>query len=533
MAIDLDFENLSADEVEQSQVRLGAQIEEEVPGVKANKGVLHDLVIGMMGMILAGLEKAAGVQLRSASLAAVIEDPEAADPATVDALASNYNLSRSAAIQAEGTVRVVVTSPLPINLPTNIGFTSVGRRYATQTSYAIRPPGSALITTTDRALTSIGQGRYVFTVDVLADDAGISPVKANDVLTPDATIANFVSAFADSDFSGGRSAESNAEILAKIPIAMAGKAAAGANGIANLIMSEFPDVLAVSVIGYGDEEMRRHHALFPGGSGSRYDIYVKTALLPIVTAVTRTATLMTNAGDSGVWQCGLGKDLAPGWYDVLSVLPADQDPATNVGVEPTTEVRAADATGDGFVPDLLTGEEAAYTPFQTASITFPDVIGTIGATADYVVRLRHMPLLRDVQDFVGGGGVRPKGSDIVVRAPVPCDVSIDMLITAPVGSSVDTGVIGQAVADWVNRLGFVGRLPATAIASSIADRLPAGAMVSRTWVYGTIRQPDQTIVSAGGPHELIVPNTPEYGVTTNTVSFLADPVDINVVVQNA
>ena len=188
-------------------------------------------------------------------------------------------------------------------------------------------------------------------------------------------------------------------------------------------------------------------------------------------------------------------------------------------------------SGSGFRPDLISGTEAAYTPFQTAALRFSGTTGAIGETADYIVTLRRMPIIKDISDYVTGNEVRARGSDILVKAATPCDTEVNILITATNGAVVDTESLKVSVANWINYQGFTGRLPATAIAAAITPELPTGTIISRVWVRGTIRCEDGSRVTAGGPHELLVPYAPEIGVTSRTVCFFADPVDITISVQ--
>ena len=140
-----------------------------------------------------------------------------------------------------------------------------------------------------------------------------------------------------------------------------------------------------------------------------------------------------------------------------------------------------------------------------------------------------MPLLADIQTLVGGRAYRSAAGDILVKAPIPCFLSLSFTIQLKQGQATpDTGEIKTQLARTVNRYGFTGRLPASLLSDVIHNHLEDVAAVSSVDMFGRIRRPDLTYKYIRDTETLIVPDEPENMLSGRTVAFLLDPNDIAV-----
>jgi hypothetical protein len=537
--MDLQIDDLLAldqDLVDQVQQEAIQEIQEAFPEVDLGRGVLQGVVIHLFSVLMAALETRYIRAGRSASLLAIGEDPTLADDATVDKVLSNYRIARQPGEAAAGQMTVVVDSLIPVTVPAGAVFSAGGVRFAPQAAYAARTSAASVVSDTDRVLGPLGDGTYSFTIPVRALDVGSrGALRRAARMEPETRLPHFVAAYADGDFSGGWDAESNADLLRRLQEGIATKAWSNRASIDAMIRAEpaFARILHTSIVGFGDPEMvRDQHTIFPVSLGGRCDIYARTAQLPLSTTFPMECTLVGKTADGGVWQFSLGRDDLPGFYMIDRVAPPDASPADS-GYRVVSDVRGFDATGPGWMPDVESAIEAAYSPLQTGTFQFLDTDGGEAGLTEYVglrtysVSVLHMPQLGDLQAFVGGRPARGPGGDVLVKAPVPCFLSVAFSVRKRATvAAPDTGPMRDAIVDFVNTLGFIGQLHASGIAGVVRDHLPAGAAMSAVDMFGRIRRPDGAWRNVRSTEVLAVPSEPEVMSTGRTVVFILAPEDV-------
>lgn len=536
-----DLATLDPDEVQQAIDYVAARVGEYTPGVATRRGVVREIVIHLAGVFGAAAARVIEDRVeKAASLKKITEDPAGADPELVDRVLSNFRVARRPGGAAAGPVAVVVSRLAPVTVPKGLRFVSAGQGFAAASAFAARTTAAAVVTPTDRPLRPTGDGEYVFTVDVAAEAAGAAgQLRRGAVLAPQTPIPGFVRAYAEADFTGGADADSNADLLARLEGGLADRSASNRVTIDSMVRSApgFERVLATSTVGFGDAEQRRYHSLLPVAFGGRIDVYARTQALPQTRVLTKTATLVEATAAGGVWQFALGRDDAPGFYEVRQVVAAGQDPGGQAGYEVTAVARGVDLTADGtgLTPDVETAEEAAFTRFQTAVVRFLDTeTDTAGlavgeARKDYDVAVAAMPLVAELQAFLADRGRRPGAADVLAKAPVPCFLSVNFTVVKAAGQAdPDLGAIRTDLAAYVNGLGFAGRLSAGALAAAAHARLLPGQTLTAIDMFGRIVRPDGQTRYVRSDEALLIPDWPDKMVTPRTAVFLLDPASVAV-----
>jgi hypothetical protein len=338
-------------------------------------------------------------------------------------------------------------------------------------------------------------------------------------------------AFADGVY-GGADAETNAQLLARLLAGAAVRSYGSRSSIEGLLRNSFPSVVAVSSIGAGDaEQLRDRHGLFPISVGGKVDVYARTGAIYRRQVLAVTATLISKVGSTGTWQFGLGRDDAPGFYEVEKVLlPAAAVDSTGFPV--SSDVRGVDLT-PGYAPDLISGLEGTYSPFQTAVIQFADTVTnaaplSISDTAEYQAVVRVMPDLREAQDLLSDREHLPVGGDVVVRGPVPCFVQAGFnLVLATSAATPDLAAVREACAAAVNATGFSDKLPSSVVSQAAQSVVPA-AQIGAASLSGRLRPADGSTVLVSGTDALTVTADPAKLVGSGTVCFFLDPDDVTV-----
>ena len=539
MATTPDLSTLDPTLVAAIQAELTARLQETFPTLDYRRGVLHDRVLYLASVLSAADRTVLATVNNSKSLLDIQTNPATADPTMVDAVLSNFKVTRLVGAPATGTVTLVVTALAPLTIPAGTQFTAGTMTFATAGAIAVRTSPTQVTATTDQVLTPLASGNYTFTIPVAATANGAAGmIRRGTALVPAQPPANFYAAYAATDFTGGVDTETNAQLIARMQAGIAAPIWSNRANILAMLTSQpaFSGLVALSAIGAGDPELgRSFRGPLPVAHAGYCDLYARTAFLPSRIPLTKTATLVGSNAQGGIWQFSLGRDEAPGFYEITQIAAAGSTPDTP-GYQVLSDVRGFDRSGDPYAPDVITGTEAAYSRYQTATIQFLDTTTPIGTLAmgsaqqTYTVVAEAMPQVADLQTFLNSRAVRTPGFNLAVKGAVPCFLRVGLTIYARPGSTVDTVGIANQLAATVNATGFTGWVFSSTLNDAIASFLPTGAACGSYDLFGRLRRPDGSTIYLRNPVSIQIPNTPTLGVTPRTAVFILDPADVSVTV---
>ena len=147
-----------------------------------------------------------------------------------------------------------------------------------------------------------------------------------------------------------------------------------------------------------------------------------------------------------------------------------------------------------------------------------------------------MPMIAELNDFLTTRDNRPRGTDILVKAAVPCFTKIEFQIRTETNESftaAEITAIKQSVVTAVFTVGFSGQLNASIIDSAVHKYLSGRQAVSKIDMFGRIRRPDGSTTYVRDPSTLTIPNDPARLVTGRTTAFLVGVDDVSVSVVAA
>lgn len=529
------LDNLTPAEVAQQKDKVRADIQAENPTLYLKRGLFADLLIHYQGVLAAQRQRNIQDYLNARSLQAITENPALADNDIVDDILSNFRVTRKPGSKATGSVVVVVSSSVTVTIAQGAIFESNGTRFVTPTVYTASVDAVANAGSGARTLMTTADGKWAFTITLEAESEGPATIRKDTLVLPLVTPPNYVTSYAAEDFVSGVAAQTNDELLSLLQTGPAAKAPSNRTNMQAMLLAvdEFARVGAMSIVGLGDQEMLRDkHWIMPISGGGRADWYVRTQETLQHTALTKTATLVEKDTDNrGIWQVSLGRDDAPGFYEAANIRPAGVTEATG-GYDITLDERSNDLSGDGFIPDIATIAEGAYTRFQAAVIRFKDSDKavanlTVGDTADYDLEVRYLPLIGAIQDFVSERDVRSYGADVLVKAPVPCFVQVSCVIYRRAGDAdPDVAAIKDAICAEINNTPFVGQIYASRLYDIIHGYLRNNQTVSALDLFGRLRYPDGQISYLRDSEKLVVPDDATKMVSFRTVQFFVGPEDI-------
>lgn len=515
------------------------RVTEDNPQIDVRRGVFAELLCYYHAVL--DTQRRANIQdyENGRSLAAIQADPILADPSLVDDVLSNFGLDRKAGRNAAGEVTVIMLTDTTVTIGEGAVWEARGRSYVTTQAFTAKAEEGQINSDGDRLFTETVDGKFAFTIEVIAAEVGTDYNVTKDTLVvPLVVPQGYVTSFAAGDFTEGLAEETNDELLVRLQEGIAAKTLSNRVNMAATLrtIEEFSRVTAMSIVGYGDGELvRAWHSILPIALSGRCDWYIRTQETVLKTNLNKTATLLTiNNDTTGVWQISVTRDDAPGFYEFTEVRPLDVDPSQG-GYTITEDNRGFDLTGDGFRPDIINAVEAAYTAFSTSVIYFTDTTDhtslTVGDTREYQLTAACMPLIAEIQEHVSSRDVRPYGGDCLVKAPVPVFLQLHFTINKRTGQAdPDLDAIKAALSESINTIGFVGTLWASQIQDVIHNYLTNGQTVSAIDMHGRIRYPDGSITYLRDSELLEIPDDAGNMVTAQTAQFYTDAESIEIAV---
>ena len=560
------LKQLNPEKVQAMVATLSQLMAERHPEVELTRGVFHDLVLYFDGLLNAAIQENIDRVLQSQSLLRITQNPDLADTDIVDQVLSNFNVARDNGSPAVGYVTVVFNSDIRTEItPAAIFDIEDGDiTFSPTQNFVVFPTDPALpVTEPDqRKMVAVGDGTYAATITVIASAVGAAGnIRRRARLSSRGSISNVVDLYASADFIDGRDPATNAEYLTRLTTGLAAKTIGSRQSYIATIKSQpvFANTLHLSVLGCGDAEQQRdQHSLFPISGGGKVDIYAHTNAYAQEREHLLEATyigpyspaqntdgpcderdLVGGTPTGTIWQVSIGRDLAPGFYEVIGIV----NPAATLRVNYSvlSDERNVDFSDFEFIPDILYLPESAYTRYQTATIRFvntdiqPNPTLTPGQTKRlYSVTTAGLPLIAELQDYMAARETRARAADVLVKAPVPCFTKIAFEIRKNAADPTpDIEAIKTAVSAAVSGVGFSGQLHASLISTAAHQYLTKQQALGGIDMFGRIRRPDGSIAFVRDNTILQIPNDVARLVTGRSTAFLTSPQDISVSVVSA
>lgn len=534
--------SLPSADVAAARALLIQRLQEKSPIADFRRGVLHDLLINLESVIHAAQEAYADKFRKSGSIQAIEADPTLADPYFVDSVLSNFLVTRKTGTKVRGEVTVVMLSAKSSVVAINSVFVAFGKNYKATSTFAAKLSVSSLTTASDRLVFPIGDGSYGFNITVEAELEGKGyELRQNDRLEMVNPVGGIVSAFAASDFSNGTDIETNLELISRLREGVASKNFSNKHSLSALIKSNFLTVKDVGSFGFGAPEQIRYHGVFPVAQGGRVDAYVRQEGLPSKITIDAEASLVEQRLTGGVWQISFDRGTLPGFYEAIRIVRLNDRSNQSIqhGYEVINTIKDFDISDDdtGFSPEIEIAVEAAFTRYQTVTLQFLDTDTSasldLGSKAIYSFTLRGQKSIDEIQKLLNGEDVRPTGSDILVRAAIPFDVKVSVVIhNRNKDYVVPVDLIKNKLFDYVNSMGLGSKLYESNLISVIQNQLTDDQSIDSIELRGRVIYPSGRIRYINGRVSLSVPEDPLNLVTSKNTSYFLDKSDVQVTVKS-
>ena len=500
-----------AESIQDTLTRLTAFVTQNYINADTGPGsVLNELLLKMAASLQNQPYNQVATLSQGNSIASVQANPVDTTSSTIDLVASNYNTSRYSGKASTGIIKITVATPNNYRFPVGVSFLQPGLNllYSTTAYTVISPTPSADLG--ELQLFQNGE-LYYFLLPVSANNIGISSqVSSGAVFTVQAPafINDFVKAEAYGNFSSGLPADTDKQLVAKIKKNLGSVRFESSAGIANNLSQAYPSFQGLSACGAGAAEMTRYgsNALNLSTYG-KADIYVRTTVGPEQLTITKTGTKLSE----GVWNVVMTMDDAPGFYSVSSILPAGNSAVALGGSLVITSTDFNFSYRDNALNnDIPDAPHARFSRYQTASITFNYVDPTPASSRDFLVTVLYQPHIGDIQDLLLSDSNRLICADYLVKAVVPCFVSLEIPIVRKRASDTYTSLgldsLKQDIFNYVNTLSFEETLYASKIIQ-ICHNYDISRVDLPITMTGNILCPDGTSILLSDSDLLAIPNT--------------------------
>ena len=124
MAIEFpSLTGLSQENVEQARALIVQSLREKSPSLEFRRGVIHDIIIHLESVIHAAQETYADKFRKSGSIKEISADPSIADNTLVDAVLSNFLITRKVSNRSTGSIIIKITDPVLLVVSQGSSFT--------------------------------------------------------------------------------------------------------------------------------------------------------------------------------------------------------------------------------------------------------------------------------------------------------------------------------------------------------------------------------------------------------------------------
>jgi hypothetical protein len=384
-------------------------------------------------------------------LKAIAEGTVTIEDSALDALMTNYYLTRNQAVQSTGTVEFVVQ--LDQAYVFNKGYTVRvgGLAYSTTATYSVYPTTTTTVDFTvstniqifkfyDAETGYVYRFRIPVTANVASEDYNIT---AGTRLVADQGFVGLGYVQAVTNFTGGSELETNAEFATR---ALEGITATtlggGQDHVQACVGAAYTGALS-SAVGVESTLMTRSRGnIFNISTGGYVDVYAKSGATAsntiIKSAVVTDFTTHTAA-------ITLTREQSVGVYRV-QVIPryTSTPPVITAGNITQTAVTHNVATLTGYNANVTAAIDLAFSANESIVITFTDTRQTSpgvyvvpmtsnGQTVSgYAVAIESMPGIIEIADSLYSTAIRPAGLDVLVKAAVPCVTTLTINAVKPV-----------------------------------------------------------------------------------------------------
>ena len=498
------------------------------PSLDLSQGTaLYEIMIRQMAQFYLFVRSQVDLYGQTQSLNKIKQNPELASDTIVDAILSNFLISRRSGAAASGRVKVFVSLDAVYELPIGTQFTTDdGLVYVTDQSWTVE---SSVNTNTNLKLyaSDTAESQFYFILPVVAIQPGSQYVIGDNIKMSIANrIPDYIGAITFGSFSGGIDIESTSSLIQRLPDALASRNLISPRAIKIGLAENFSNIISVGVAGMSSQSLHRGgDNIFGIKSGGFADIWVRTGTSLVIKKVELIAQLSADSttvvpGVNAVYNVTIGNEVYYGHYFVTDIKPS-------VGREVLgSYVIGNQSKGKVVSPNRLkTNDVAAYSMYGTTNVSFtvPLESGQTGwpLALPVLVSIAGQEGISEIQSYISDPEIRPACVDYLVRAAIPCFISLSP-ISVHVRSSTLASAIQAEVFSYVNTLPAGSSLNLDSIVHRIRQIQDVIRVEMPLRASGRIFAPNGEVIDITSSNSLTIPDRGDVQVSPESCAFFLD-----------
>jgi hypothetical protein len=545
--INLDDSSFSAEEILEAQSLVRQYIGDKYKDLDFSElSSLNDLVIRPTAQMLLIFKRLIVKFAETNTLSKALESGNNSSPAIVDALLSNFSLSRRFGSVASGKIKLVVEgTPTSLTVSDILEFSTIdGLVFNPIQGYV----ASSSPTSADelKIIHDASQRQSTVIIPAVAKSSGsVYNVEQYTPFTVSSTSAfQLISASAFSNFSGGSNDESNSEIINRLIPALSARNLASPLAIEQTLRERFPAIQQISIHGVNSKNMTRNsHNIFGIKTGCFCDVYVKTSPFFEEIVVEKIAEKIQWADPDlpelsnyiGKYMVKTSRDDAPGYYKVNRVtLNDDNILGSFLILDSIKNINTAslDGTNQNYINNIVEGN---YSSFIEEYIIFDpiDDPNPSGTSLTVKIYFEGIPQIKEIQDFVNGNDAQTALVDTLIRACIPCLIQISEIKVKVKAETTSAEQIQSIIVDYINSVDPKSQeIRADGIITALKTDSNIVSVDTPLLITGKIIAPDldNTVVEVFSESTLVIPERLDLGFTKDNIGFFCRKSDIPVTV---
>lgn len=513
--------DISPTDKDNAEAILRSFINENFPTIDTRKGTaFRSLVISPAAMFYALFQKEITELRQSQSLLDV--DLTTADESVVEAIISNFLLSRNEGSNSTGIIKVSASENKTYTASTLTEFVTESGIVFTPTqdlTFSLSPSESSGNSTL--FLDNVA-GTYFFLVPVESTLSTSEIVEQDTVFSLGATSALDNSIFgleAYVTFSQGREKETIEEYKTRAQDSITVRDLVTDKSIRTVIQENFPSAFSVTSIGMGDPEMLRD-LILPQGvhKGGSVDVYVRTDKVPprstVEKFITDNLSVELTSPETPIFKIS---SIEVSANDTLTLLTE--------GTDYSISYSADDPTFQSFIVNEVEQYAARFSVKEKVVIQFID---TSLINAKVLLNLTRPSAFTSIQTYLEDDDNRVVCSNLLAKAYAPVFISTSIHYRqTSAGETVDEVAIKTAVSDYVNSLaGGVNTVEVSKIIDIVQNFEGVQSVVLPLTVNAEVHKTDGSTESLETSDKLLISTDKPIGFSQRICQYILNPEDI-------
>jgi hypothetical protein len=540
--INLDDSSFSPEEINEAQAIVRQYISDKYQDLDFSELTsLNDLVVRPTAQIFLIFKKLITSFYATNTLSKALALEDDASIKIVDALMSNFTISRKLGNVSTGKIKLVIKgAPTTFSVSKNLAFSTIdGLKFFPQNDFVASQSPSAfdglkIIPESDKRQSSV-------IVPVVAEKSGTKyNIEQYTQLTTTTNSFDAISINAFNNFTGGKNDENNKDLIDRLIPALSARNLASPIAIEQTLRERFPAISQISIQAINSPNMTRNsHNIFGIKSGCFCDIYVKTSSFlqefvaeKVAEKITWTDPNMPELSEYiGKYIIKIDRDDFPGHYRISRITANEQNILSSYLIlDEIVKINnnLSDGSQSNYINNIIEGNYSSY--IEKYIIFDPvDDPNPSGNCLSVKVYTEGIPEIKEIQEFVNGADAQTALVDTLVRAYIPCLIFVSEIKVKVKAGSIDAEEIQSIVVDYINSIdskkeniridGLISRLKENKAIVSVDTPILISAKIS---------SPDGSVVETFTESTLIIPERRDLGFDRNNICFYCRRSDIPV-----